>query len=194
LDIIYQNIQILNSPLPLNSLIVTSTLAGEGKTTLTLGLAVSAARMHQRVLIIDANLRNPSLHKILDLSNEWGLSLLLVDETNTPIFDYVQPIHPAIDVLTAGPIPDDSVKLLSSRPMKELLELFKETYDLVLIDAPPILGSVDARIVASFSSAIAIVARLGQVTRAELIQATEILSKLNLIGIIANEANNSTKA
>lgn len=192
LDMAYQNIQILKSPIPYKSLMVTSSLHGEGKSTLTLGLAVSAARMHQRVLIIDANLREPSLHKHLDLSNEWGLSLLILDETNPSFKDYIQPIHPAIDVLTAGPLPEDTVKLLSSRRMKELLEEFEESYDLILVDAPPLLGTVDARILATLCNAIVLVARMGQVTRAEVMQATEILEKLNLVGIIANQPKNST--
>ncbi len=191
LDMIYQNIQILKSPFPFKSLMVTSALPGEGKTTLAQGLAVSAARMHRRVLLIDANLRNPRLHDILELSNDWGLSLLLVDETNTPVPDYIQPIHPAIDVLTAGPTPEDTVKLLSSRRMKELIEFFEQTYDLVVIDAPPVLGTVDARIVATYCHQIVLVGRMGQVTRTELIHATDILSKLNVVGIIANEAKNS---
>ncbi|MEH2317058.1 GumC family protein [Nostoc sp.] len=193
LDMIYQNIQILKYPLPLKSLMLTSALPGEGKTTLVLGLVASATRMHRRVLVIDANLQNPSLHKILELSNDWGLSLLLVDETTTHFQDYIQPIHPSIDILTAGPEPEDTVKLLSSQRMKELIELFEESYDLVLIDAPPILGTVDARIVASFCNGIVMVERMGKVTRTELTQATEILSKLNLIGIIANEVSNSQK-
>ncbi|MEH2395852.1 GumC family protein [Nostoc sp.] len=193
LDMIYQNIQILKYPLPFKSLMLTSALPGEGKTTLVLGLVASATRMHRRVLVIDANLHNPSLHKILELSNDWGLSLLLVDETTTHFQDYIQPIHPSIDILTAGPVPEDTVKLLSSRRMKELIELFEQTYDLVLIDAPPILGTVDARIVASLCNGIVMVERMGKVTRSELTQATEILSKLNLIGIIANEVSNSQK-
>jgi polysaccharide biosynthesis transport protein len=193
LDMIYQNIQILKYPLPFKSLMFTSALPGEGKTTLVLGLVASATRMHRRVLVIDANLHNPSLHKILELSNDWGLSLLLVDETTTHFQDYIQPIHPSIDILTAGPEPEDTVKLLSSQRMKELIELFEQSYDLVLIDAPPILGTVDARIVASFCNGIVMVERMGKVTRTELTQATEILSKLNLIGIIANEVSNSQK-
>ncbi|QMS91178.1 AAA family ATPase [Nostoc edaphicum CCNP1411] len=193
LDMIYQNIQILKYPLPFKSLMFTSALPGEGKTTLVLGLVASASRMHRRVLVIDANLHNPSLHKILELSNDWGLSLLLVDETTTHFQDYIQPIHPSIDILTAGPEPEDTVKLLSSQRMKELIELFEQNYDLVLIDAPPILGTVDARIVASFCNGIVMVERMGKVTRTELTQATEILSKLNLIGIIANEVSNSQK-
>ncbi|MEH2455131.1 GumC family protein [Nostoc sp.] len=193
LDMIYQNIQILKYPLPFKSLMLTSALPGEGKTTLVLGLVASATRMHRRVLVIDANLHSPSLHKILELSNDWGLSLLLVDETTTHFQDYIQPIHPSIDILTAGPVPEDTAKLLSSRRMKELIELFEQTYDLVLIDAPPILGTVDARIVASLCNGIVMVERMGKVTRSELTQATEILSKLNLIGIIANEVSNSQK-
>ncbi|MEH2349380.1 MAG: polysaccharide biosynthesis tyrosine autokinase [Nostoc sp.] len=193
LDMIYQNIQILKYPLPFKSLMFTSALPGEGKTTLVLGLVASATRMHRRVLVIDANLHKPSLHKILELSNDWGLSLLLVDETTTHFQDYIQPIHPSIDILTAGPEPEDTVKLLSSRRMKELIELFEQSYDLVLIDAPSILGTVDARIVASLCNGIVMVERMGKVTRSELTQATEILSNLNLIGIIANEVSNSRK-
>jgi polysaccharide biosynthesis transport protein len=191
LDMVYQNIQILNYPFPCKSLMLTSALTGEGKTTLSLGLAASAAHMHRRVLLIDGNLRHPHLHNILDLSNDWGLSLLLVDETNTHAQDYIQPIHPAIDILTAGPTPEDAVKLLSSQRMTELIKLFEQIYDLVLIDAPSILGTVDARILAALCNGIIMVGRIGQVSQAELIQATGILSQLNLIGIVANEVSNA---
>lgn len=186
LEIIYKNLQLLKHPLPIKSLMLTSTLAGEGKTTSVLGLAASAAHMHQRVLVIDANFRHPSLHKILELANDWGLSLLLVDETNTHICDYIQPIHPSIDILTAGPLPEDAVKLLSSQRMQELIEFFEQTYDLVLIDTPAILDIVDARIIAPLCNGIVLVSRIGKVGHHELMQAEDILDKLNLIGIIAN--------
>ena len=172
---------------------ITSALSGEGKSTSTLGLAVSAAKMHQRVLVIDANLRNPSLHSTLELSNDWGLSLLLLEERNAKVNDYVQPVHPAIDVLTAGPVPDDTVKLLSSGRMKELLQTFTRNYDLVLIDASSILDTVDARILASLCNGILMVGRMGKIRQSELVQATEILNNLNLVGIIANEASKSQK-
>ena len=191
LDIIYQNIQMLNNSLPLKSLMLTSALPGEGKTTLALGLGASAARMHQRVLVIDANLRSPSLHNTLGLTNDWGLSLLLVDDDNTSFHNYIQPIHPAIDVLTAGPIPEDVVNLLSSERMQELMDLFAQNYDLVLIDAPSVLDTVDGRIVASLCNGIIMVGRIGKVTPNKLMEATEILSKLNLIGIVGNEVYDS---
>ncbi|YAF95732.1 MAG: GumC family protein [Nodularia sp. CChRGM 3473] len=191
LDIVYQNIQIFKYPFLFKSIMLTSALSGEGKTILSLGLAASAARMHRRILLIDANLRYPNLHKILKLSNDWGLSLLLLDETNTHVQDYIQPIHPAIDILTAGPTPEDTIKLLSSQRMQELIELFEQTYDLVLVDAPSILGMVDARILASFCHGIVMVGRIGHITPKELTQTIEILSNLNLIGIIANDVSNS---
>ncbi|MEL6458370.1 MAG: polysaccharide biosynthesis tyrosine autokinase [Cyanobacteria bacterium J06621_15] len=193
LDMAYQNIQILKYPLHCQTLMITSALSGEGKSTSTLGLAVSAAKMHQRVLVIDANLRNPSLHSILELSNDWGLSLLLLEDRNSKVNDYVQPVHPAIDVLTAGPVPDDTVKLLTSGRMKELLEIFTRNYDLVLIDASSILDTVDARILASLCNSIIMVGRMGKIKQSELIQAVEILNNLNLVGIIANEASKSQR-
>jgi polysaccharide biosynthesis transport protein len=186
LNIIYQNIQIFQHPYAFKSLMLTSALSREGKTTVALGLAASAARMHRRVLLIDANLQSPKLHKILQLSNDWGLSLLLIDEKNTQVQNYIQPIHPSIDILTAGPKADDTIGLLSQERMSELIKLFEQTYDLVLIDAPPILGTVDARILASYSQATVMVGRVGQVTPQELKQAIDILTPLNLVGIIAN--------
>ncbi|MEA5515684.1 polysaccharide biosynthesis tyrosine autokinase [Nodularia sp. UHCC 0506] len=189
LDMVYQNIQIFKHPYPFKSLMLTSALSREGKTTLALGLAASAARMHRRILLIDANLRYPHLHKNLQLSNDWGLSLLLVDETNTQVQDYIQPIHPSIDILTAGPTEEDTIKLLSQERMEQLIRSFEQTYDLVLIDAPSILGTVDARILASFCHGILMVGRIGQVTPNELTQAIEILSNLNLVGIIANDVS-----
>ncbi|GBE92927.1 GumC family protein [Nostoc cycadae] len=186
LDILYQNLQISKYSLHSKSLMFTSALSGEGKTTLLLGLAASAARMHRRILLIDANFRYPNLHKILQLSNDWGLSLLLLDETSNQIHNYIQPVHPLIDVLTAGPKPEDTIRLLSSQRMKELIKRFEQTYDLVLVDAPPILGTADARILAGYCHEVVMVGRMGQLTQTDLMQAQEILSQLNLIGIIAN--------
>ena len=144
--------------------------------------------MHRRVLVIDGNLRSPHLHEVLELTNDSGISLLLLEDNNISFREYIQPVHPAIDILTAGPIAEDPVKLLSSQRMKDLIEFFEHHYDLVLIDAPSMLSTVDARIIASICDRVVMVGRMGQVTRSELAQATEILKNLNLIGIIANHA------
>ncbi|MFB2969025.1 GumC family protein [Aerosakkonema sp. BLCC-F183] len=193
LDLIYQNIQLMNSGW-LKSLVVTSALAGEGKSTLALGLAISAARLHQRVLLIDADLRRPSLHKELNLPNDRGLSSLLANDT--PIANQeieISAQYGNISILTSGPTPLDPAQMLSSQKMKQLMATFEQNYDLVLLDAPPVLGIVDTILAASFCSGVVMVGRIGRVTRTELVQATSMLSKLNVIGVVANGASNSNK-
>lgn len=189
LDLIYKNIQLLPSAAGLRSLVVTSALAGEGKSTIALGLAISAARLHQRVLLIDADLRRPSLHQQLDLPNDYGLSTLLTRQTSLRPSD-LQPLHHYTDIplsiLTSGPIPADPAQLLSAERMGDLMQAFEQAYDLIIVDAPPVLGIVDAMLVASFCSSMVLVGRIGHVTRAELAQATALLGKLNVIGVIAN--------
>ncbi len=192
LDLLYQNLQLLNASSQLKSLVVTSALAGEGKTTLALGLAISAARLHQRVLLIDADLRRPSLHKLLELPNDRGLSTLLASDT--PILDTndLQLSNPYgnLSVLSAGPTPTDPAKLLSSHRMQEVLNTFEQHYDLVLLDAPPVLGIVDTILTASACSGVVLVGRIGRVTRTELTHAIAALHQLNVIGVIANGADN----
>ena len=190
LDLIYKTIQ-LQHPQPLTSLMVTSALAEEGKTTLSIGLALSAARSHQRVLLIDANLRRPSLHQYFGISNEEGLSTQLpknpfeLDQfTLSPI-----PVSLAgtnIDVLPAGPVPEDPMMFLSSLQMRYFLEKAEVSYDLVIVDSPAILGLADGLQLASMCKASVMVSRIDRTTQAELTQAVAILSQINTIGIVAN--------
>jgi capsular exopolysaccharide synthesis family protein len=193
LDLIYKNLQLITDGAPINSLVITSALAGEGKSTVALGLAISAARLHQRVLLIDADLRRPGLHKQLDLPNEQGLSTLLMSDrflgTNAVQNANTYSDLP-ISVLTAGPTPTDSVKLLSSKRMRDLMSMFEQSYDLVIVDAPPTLGIVDAILAASFCDGALLVGRMGRVTRHEVTEAANTLSRLNLLGIVANGASN----
>jgi capsular exopolysaccharide synthesis family protein len=193
LDLIYKNLQLLNPDFPLRSLVITSALAGEGKTTLALGLAMSAGRLHQRVLLIDADLRRPNLHRQLNLPNEQGLtSLLMSDRPLTGDTDIpTAASYHNLSILTAGPTSTDPAKLLSSRRMGELMSLLEQHYDLVLVDAPPVLGTVDTILTASFCGGVLLIGRIGQVTRTELAQATTTLSKLNVIGVIANGTNDA---
>jgi len=193
LDLIYKNIELVNSVATFKSLMITSALPDEGKSALALGLAMSAARLHKRVLLIDANLRNPSLHKQLNLPNEQGLSSLLASDVSLP--NHIS-IHSSgssyIDILTAGPTPGDPANLLSSPRMMQLMAAFEENYDLVLIDASPVLGMVDAILTASSCRSVVMVASIGSVTRTQLAQATTMLSKLNLVGVVANGVSNSS--
>jgi polysaccharide biosynthesis transport protein len=147
LDLIYANVQLLKTQKQHEVLMITSALAGEGKSTLSLGLALSAARQDKRVLLIDADLRNPVLHKMFSLNNNQGLSTLLStnsssreiksvpqwvymrweDELNERDYERTNSIIPpadvSIDILTSGPSIGDPVKLLQSERLEELFNI-----------------------------------------------------------------------
>jgi uncharacterized protein involved in exopolysaccharide biosynthesis/Mrp family chromosome partitioning ATPase len=218
IDLAYKKIQLLNSVSELRSILITSAQTGEGKSTLALGLALSAARLRKKVLLIDVNLRRPILHELFALPNEQGFSTLL-SSLDMPKPHRVSVLGVTIEVLTAGPEPDDPVRLLNSQRMGKLIGHFEHSYDLVLLDASPILGTpefelenseeemakssvrsryleltstrvgtVDVLQTASFCHGVLMVARINQITSTELLQAREILGKLNTIGVIANGA------
>ncbi|HEY9641612.1 MAG TPA: polysaccharide biosynthesis tyrosine autokinase [Coleofasciculaceae cyanobacterium] len=187
-DFLYKNIQLLDPANSLKSLVITSASPGEGKSTLALGLAISAARLHQRVLLVDANFRTPHLHQLLNLPNEQGLSTLL--SGRDPIPDQIgsQNVEASsnISILTAGPVPVDPVKLLSSQRMQEAIATFERSYDLVVIDAASVVGRVDSVLIGSSCGGIVLVGHIGQVTKTRMNQAMTLLSKLNVIGVVAN--------
>lgn len=192
LDLIYKNIELLNSVSAFKSLMITSALPDEGKSALALGLAMSAARLHKKVLLIDANLRDPNVHKHLNLPNEQGLSTLLKSDIALPNQITLQSSGSSyIDILTAGPIPEDPANLLSSPRMEELMSAFEENYDLVILDGSSVLGLVDALLTASTCRGVIMVASIGRVTRTQIAQATAMLGKLNLLGVVANGVSNS---
>ncbi|HEY5139771.1 MAG TPA: CpsD/CapB family tyrosine-protein kinase, partial [Methylococcales bacterium] len=160
--------------------------------TIALGLAMSAARLHKRVLLIDADLRRPNLHEQLRLSNEEGFSTLL---KNGSALQYQSSIHEFrnISILTSGPRPEDPAALLSSSQMRELIKFFEQNYDLVVLDVPPVLGIVDALLTASYCSGVVLVGRIGHTRRTEFRDAVNLLSKLNVIGVVANGVEFSKK-
>ncbi|MBD2186531.1 GumC family protein [Pseudanabaena mucicola] len=188
LDLIFKNIQLSSYAQEPNvrSIVITSAIAGEGKSTIALGLATSAARLNKRVLLIDGDMRVPTLHKKLNLPNDRGLSTLLASQGSINSQEVIQSSNSTIDILTAGPIPSDSVALLSAECMQQYISNFEQEYDLVIIDSPPVLGTVDTIQIASCSGATIAVARIDRITRGEFSQAISVLQKLNLIGVIAN--------
>ena len=185
LDLIYKNLELLREDAPLTSLVISSALSGEGKSTLALGLATSAARLHQRVLLVDASLRNPVLHRLLQLPNERGLSTLLTQK-GTQLTDVVQSSNANIDILTAGPIPNDAVSLLSSESMREFVHHAETLYDLVIMDSTAILGTIEAIQIGSICHGMLLVGRINLVTRSDFSQTISLLQKLNVVGVVAN--------
>lgn len=187
LDVVYENLKLSGVTSSLHSLAVTSATAGEGKSTFILGLALSVARHQQKVLVIDADLRRPGLHKPLDLSNESGLTNYLTGQIDWVDVKQVSLQGEQIDVVTSGQQTEDPVKLLSSSRFKRLIKQCAREYDLILVDAPPAIGMVDAVKIASICDSALLMMRLNKVKSSELLEAKALLSKLNVLGIVAND-------
>ena len=190
IDIVYENLRLLNS---YKSLTVTSAIANEGKSTLICGLAASAARRHQKVLIIDANLRLPYLHQEFGILNQNGLSDWLARGIKVPTIHPISLSGESIHLIVAGSKTADPVKLLSNPRFTQLIKNLEQKYDLVLVDAPPVIGTVDSIKIASCCDGVILVSRINNVKLSELVEATNLLAKLNLIGVVANDSQESPK-
>ncbi|QOV23321.1 GumC family protein [Anabaenopsis elenkinii] len=141
--LLYTNIQLLSSDTPISSITITSSMQGDGKSTIAFYLAQVAVSMGRKVLLVDTDLRRPSIHRFANVSNIWGLSSLIT--TDMSVENVVTPLPGMNDlsIITSGPIPPDAPKLLSSGKMKKLMAQFQDTFDLVIYDAPPIVGLAD---------------------------------------------------
>lgn len=188
LDVIYENLRISGVTSSLHSLTITSATAGEGKSTFILGLALSAARHQQKVLVIDADLRRPSLHKLFNLPNQSGLTNYLAGEIEDPAVQKVFLHGEQIELIASGVKTEDPVKLLSSSRFQQLVGRLEKHYDLILVDTPPAIGMVDAVKVASICDSTLLMMRLNQVKASELLEVEALLSKLNVLGMVANDS------
>lgn len=129
---------------------VTSSMQNEGKTTVVSNLAVNFANLDKRVLIIEGDLRNPSVHRMFNISNVNGLTDILLNNKEFPECVHCTDIK-NLHVLTCGPIPPNPSEILSSNKMKEFITDLKEHYDYIFIDTPPIGIVTDARIISNYS-------------------------------------------
>ena len=129
---------------------ITSSMQNEGKSTVTANLAVSFANLDKRVLIMEGDLRNPSIHRMFNISNINGLTDILLDNKGFPECVHCTDIK-NLHVLTCGPIPPNPSEILSSKKMKEFINEVKEHYDYIFIDTPPIGIVTDAGIISNYS-------------------------------------------
>ena len=190
------NIRLLGSDTNINSIVVSSSIPSEGKSTISSHLAQAASAMGQKVLLIDADLRRPQVHLWTGLDNESGLSNILA--TGLPIEAAIKrvPQWDNLAVITAGDIPPDPTRLLSSGKMQDLMEQLKRdrNYDLIIYDTPPILGFADGRILASKTNGVVLVVRIGKTDRSLLKQNIDNLkvSNVPVLGLVANHANHDS--
>jgi polysaccharide biosynthesis transport protein len=174
----------------LNSLTVVSGGAGEGKSTTIFNLATVFAQNGNRVLVVDSDLRRPSLHKLLEVSNSIGLTNYLLKQ-NT-LEEVVQTTNlPTLHFLPSGKLPSSSLGILNSTQMKEFIQTVKQRYDFVFFDSPPIMGVSDASILASEVDLSLLVIQYRKYPQAMTLRAKQMVEKVggNLLGVVLNNIN-----
>jgi polysaccharide biosynthesis transport protein len=179
---------------PPKVIMMTSALPQEGKTTTSINCAVVLAQKGGRVLLIDADLRRPSIHKTLGMAPHTGLSNVLTGSTTIEKAIAHTSILPTLDVLTAGTPPPNPAELLASTNMRDLLAHLRELYDHIVIDTPPSLSVTDAVVLSPRADAVVLVIRSGQTTKQALRRSRDILTQVNakVVGVLLNAVDLSS--
>lgn len=180
------SLKFLNSDAPPRAIVVTSSVPGEGKSTVATNLAASIAQTNQRVLLVDASLKSPMQHWIWNLGNNLGLSDLLVGKV--PLCEAMLAVRPNLMVLVAGSPPPNPAALFDSQKMATLIKSFKEHFDYVILDVPAASSGASTSILGKMSDGILLVARPGVATRKSVGYAEELLARTqqNILGIVVN--------
>ena len=192
------NIKLLGSDTSIRSFVISSSIPSEGKSTVSCHLAQAAAAMEQKVLLIDADLRRPQVHRWIGIENNKGLSNVLATGLDIEEAIVKVPQWDNLSVITAGEIPPDPTRLLSSQKMYALMERLKTSrkYDLIIYDTPPILGFADGRILSSHTDGVILVVRIGKTDRSLLKQNIDNIqiSNVPVLGLVANQVNRTTSS
>lgn len=181
------NLQFTGADKEIKTVVMTSSVPGEGKSTTTANLAIVMGQDGKRVLLVDCDMRRPVLHRRFGLPNR-GLSNCFAD--NLHIADVAQhDITENLDVVTSGPIPPNPAELLGSEKMKELLKEAAASYDYVFLDMPPILVVTDAAVLGSQADGVILVVGSGDVSPDEARRSEDLLEKahVNILGVILNK-------
>lgn len=182
------NIEFVNIDKPVQSMIVTSSIPAEGKSTISSNLAYVMGATEKKVLIVDADMRKPTVHRTFALNNEKGLSTLISQPEMK--FNEVVQYSPDLNLylMPAGPIPPNPAELLTSARMNSIMEELKGYFDLIIYDTPPISAVTDAQIMATKVDGVVLVVREGYVTKEELRNSKAALDNVNarIFGYVLN--------
>ncbi|MBE9135954.1 polysaccharide biosynthesis tyrosine autokinase [Nodosilinea sp. LEGE 07088] len=184
------NLRMLSSDTPVQVVVLTSSVPGDGKSTVCAHLAIAAANMGRRVLLIDGDLRKPSQHLIFAQPNNQGLSDLLTQPIDDPIsLVRTLPGNPNLHLLPSGSHPPSPGRLLSSRKMQQIVEQYRRSFDLIIFDTPPLAGMIDAKLTAAHADGLLLVVRLNQSERTEIQRVLADLgntAQAPLLGLVVN--------
>jgi capsular exopolysaccharide synthesis family protein len=180
---------LLSSSTPWKALLVASALPGEGKTTVAANLAVLLAQVGRRVILVDANLREPALHTAFGLGNERGLTDVLSGGVGGSGLAQATGV-PGLWLLTSGPLSGDPTRLLEMPELAALMENLRAAYDAVIVDAPATIGLADAPAMARHADGILMVAASGKTARRDVTGALESLcaNGTPVAGVVLNRA------
>lgn len=167
-------------------ILVTSSEPGEGKSTTSGNLALAFAQDEKKVILIDCDLRKPSIHKKFRISNNRGLSDVIIDRDK--LNKCIQKRTEYLDVLTAGKIPPNPSEMLGSQAMSGLLDELSNIYDVIVLDSPPVLAVTDAQILSTKVDGTVLVVRAEKTKKDTVLAAKGVLDKVNanILGTVLN--------
>ena len=175
------------------SLLITSSLPSEGKTTTAINTAISLAQTGAKVLIIDADMRRPRLHSVFNISNAEGLSTLLSNELSEQgILDVIGYDEEAkLNLLTSGPVPPNPAELIASEQMSNLLKTLQKNFTHVVVDSPPIASFTDGVLIASMVDGVILVVNSGKSSRQVVRRSRQLLLDIGakIFGVVLNNVN-----
>ena len=185
------NLQLSEFGKSLKVIVITSSNPNEGKSEVSINLAACLAQQGKKVIIIDADMRKPTQHKLTELNNTEGLSTFLLKKSGLDSINELTIDGVNLDVLTSGPIPPNPSEMLASSVMKQSLKEFEEFYDYVIIDTPPLLAATDAQILASIADATLLVVDIKKSKRRQVIEAKRRLDHVGakLLGVVMNKVD-----
>ena len=183
------NIQFSNFGRNLKIIVITSANPNEGKSEVSLNLTASLAQQGKKVILIDADMRKPTQHKLIDKRNNTGLSKLILGEISEDAVSHLNVNDVKFDVLTSGPVPPNPSEMLVSSTMEDILNSCIDNYDYIIVDTPPLLAATDAQIMARVADATLLVVDMQISKRKQIIEAKKRLNNVGarLLGVVANK-------
>jgi len=173
---------------PIRSLVVTSPAPDEGKSTTIANLAVTMAQGGRKTILVDCDLRRPTLHTLFDLKPEPGLTNLLLEENGQPALQST--MVDGLQLLSSGPLPPNPADLLGSHKIDQIIAMLLDRADVVLFDAPPVIAVTDATVLGAKVDGVLLVISAGKTRREHAERAKEMLEKANvrIIGVALTNA------